>query len=514
MLDVREASLQVGIVGAGLMGCGIAQILVQAGVQVYLYDTDVQIASKGSERIFAMLQKLLSKQKITAAQLQSAHSKLKTAAQLEELADCDLLIEAIVEDLSCKQALFVKLEQLVNKNCILATNTSSLSVSAIAAQCQYPQRVAGYHFFSPVPLMKLVEVIAAPLTEQWVIQALLELARRVGHSPVIAKDTPGFIVNHAGRGLGTEALRILSENVATEVDIDRILRDAGRFRMGAFELLDLVGLDVSHPVMESIYKQYYFEPRFRPSPITHQRLVAGLLGRKTGQGFFTYDASGKVQLPKETQVKTDDVPPIWLSKKNPEAAESVSAWLQKMDVTIEQGEQPSPQAICLLLPLGQDCATLAWQEKLDPARCIALDCLALTGRRTLMRNLLTEDKVVQKALGLFSSDGTPVTLINDSAGLVLQRVLALIINIACDMAQQAIAKPEDIDLAVTLGLGYPRGPFAWGDHIGGKRILQILHNLQAFYGDPRYRPSPWLTRRASLGLSLLTPEPPSFNIGE
>jgi 3-hydroxybutyryl-CoA dehydrogenase len=213
-----------------------------------------------------------------------------------------VIIEAIVENIEVKKTLFQQLEDIIGADCILATNTSSLSVTSIAAACQRPERVGGFHFFNPVPLMKIVEVIDGLLTAPWVTEALLALGRRMGHTAVRAKDTPGFIVNHAGRGFVTEALRVLGEGVADFREVDRIMRELAGFRMGPFELLDLTGLDVSHPVMESIYNQYYQEPRYRPSPLAAQRLAGGVLGRKTGRGFYDYgkDAATPPEAPVPT----------------------------------------------------------------------------------------------------------------------------------------------------------------------------------------------------------------------
>ena len=278
---------RVGIVGAGLMGRGIAQVAAQAGFDVILYDEKPGAAADAPGSIGSALAKLVDKGKLSPAAAESAVARIHAAADLGALAGERLVIEAIVERLDAKQALFRQLEGIVDEQCILASNTSSLSVTAIAAACTHPERVAGLHFFSPVPLMKVVEVIAGLLTAPQVIEDLQGFVARLGHTPVRAKDTPGFIVNHAGRGFGTEALRILGEGIADHATIDRILRAAG-FRMGPFELFDLTGLDVSHPVMESIYHQYYEEPRFRPSPVTAQRLAAGVLGRKSGRGFYDY----------------------------------------------------------------------------------------------------------------------------------------------------------------------------------------------------------------------------------
>jgi 3-hydroxybutyryl-CoA dehydrogenase len=248
---------------------------------------------------------------------------------LEDLAACHFVIEAIPENLELKRNLFQSLEPIVGEKCLLATNTSSLSVTAIAAGCRLPGRVGGFHFFSPVPLMKIVEVIDGVLTEPWVGKALTELAIRMGHTPVRAKDTPGFIVNHAGRGFGTEALHIYGEGVAEFYEIDRILRDAAGFRMGPFELFDLIGLDVSHPVIASIYHQYNQEPRFRPSPITGPRVEAGLLGRKSGRGFYTYrdnvpDPMPAVPVPESRPSR------VWVSHEDPDAYALVSTLVAEL----------------------------------------------------------------------------------------------------------------------------------------------------------------------------------------
>jgi 3-hydroxybutyryl-CoA dehydrogenase len=269
------------------MGRGIAQIAAQAGIRELLFDALHGAAASARETVIATLGKLAEKGKISAESLAFASAKLEVVAKLEGLASAQIIVEAIVENLDVKKALFQQLEDIIAANCILATNTSSLSVTSIAAACKRPERVGGFHFFNPVPLMKIAEVIDGLVTAPWVSEALLELGRRMGHTAVRAKDTPGFIVNHAGRGFVTEALRILGESVADFPEIDRIMREAAGFRMGPFELLDLTGLDVSQPVMESIYNQYYQEPRYRPSALAAQRLAGGLLGRKTGRGFYT-----------------------------------------------------------------------------------------------------------------------------------------------------------------------------------------------------------------------------------
>lgn len=505
MLDANRPDLIMGIVGSGLMGSGIAQIAAQAGIAVRLYDVQPEAAVQARATIAQTLAKLAEKGKLTAAAAEAASTRISVVETLEQLSGCHLVVEAIIEDIEAKRDLFQRLEAIVDEDCILATNTSSLSVTAIAAACRLPGRVGGFHFFSPVPLMKVVEVIDGLLGKAAVGDALTALARRLGHTPVRAKDTPGFIVNHAGRGYGTEALRIAGEGIADFATIDRLLRDTYGFRMGPFELLDLTGLDVSHPAMESIYNQFYQEPRFRPSPLTRQRLAAGLLGRKSGRGFYLY-RDGKAEQPSEPAPPARADRPVWLSRQNPMAHAQVAELLKILDAPLITAERPGPDALCLVLPIGKDATTSALNEGLDPRRTLALDPLWLKGRRTLMRTPLTAPAARDAAWALLAADGTPVSVINDSPGFVVQRVVAAIVNIGCDIAQQGIAPPADIERAVTLGLGYPKGPLGMGDALGPTTVLSILDALYAFYRDPRYRPSPWLTRRARLGVSLLTPE--------
>jgi 3-hydroxybutyryl-CoA dehydrogenase len=503
-LDVSRPDLSLAVIGTGVMGRGIAQIAAQAGIRVLLHDSRSGAAREAKDAVRAQLSRLAEKGRIKAEDATRADTNLVVADSLAALASCPIVIEAVAEELKAKRELFAALEAIVAEDCLIASNTSSLSITAIAAACKRPERVAGFHFFNPVPLMKVVEVVDGLLTAPWAGEALAALAQRLGHRPVRAKDTPGFIVNHAGRGYGTEALRILGEGIAAFHDIDRILRDCAGFRLGPFELFDLTGLDVSHPVMESIYRQYYDEPRYRPSPLTGQRLNAGLLGRKSGRGFYGHPGGKQENIP-EPPAPSARPASVWVSKV--ELGVKLSELLRKLGAHIDRGARPAAQSLCLVAPVGQDASTAALDEDLDPQRTLAVDCLfSLERRRTLMTTPVTTPAMRAAAHGLLAGDGVPVTVIHDSPGFVCQRVVSQIVNIACDIAQQRIATPVDIDAAVTLGLGYPQGPLAWGDAIGPERVLALLESFLEFYGDPRYRPSPWLKRRARLGVSLLTPE--------
>ncbi|HQY28615.1 MAG TPA: 3-hydroxyacyl-CoA dehydrogenase [Burkholderiaceae bacterium] len=500
---------RIGVVGSGAMGRGIAQLFVQSGIPVRLHDNNASAlaaAFAGVEDVFA---KLVEKGRMSADAAAAARARLVPADALAELADCDLVVEAIVERLDVKRELFVQLESIVSDAAVLASNTSSLSVTAIAAACRRPGRVAGYHFFNPVPLMKVVEVVEGIRTEASVVERLSALTRLTGHLPVVARDTPGFIVNHAGRGFGTEALKALGEGVADVPAIDRILReqvafDGQGFRLGPFELMDLTGLDVSQPVMESIYRQFYDEPRFRPSVIAAQRLAAGLTGRKTGEGFYVH-SDGRQQTPPDWPVPTVAVrPPVWIAPGPRTAAlrDAVAA----LQGVVQDTARPTEHALVLVAPLGLDATAAA--EGLPAARTVAVDTLFPVApgqcrRRVLMSTPATRADYRDAAHALFATDGASVSMLRDSPGFVAQRVLAMIVSIGTEIAQQRIASPADIDTAVRIGLGYPLGPLAMGDALGPATVLEILENMHRLTGDPRYRPGAWLRRRAKLGLSLL-----------
>lgn len=501
-----------GVIGTGSMGRGIAQVLAEAGVEVRLADAKPGAADAARGFIADMLARKASKGQCDQDHIDATLGRLKVVdAAPASFAGADLVVEAIIEALEVKRTLFRDLEPAVGPDCILASNTSSLSVTAIAAACAVPERVAGFHFFNPVPLMKIVEVVAGARTAPWVTAALTDLAGRTGHLPANVTDSPGFLVNHAGRGFGVEALRILQDGVARPVDIDRIMRDAAGFRMGPFELFDLVGLDVSQPVMESIYNQFFQEPRFRPSPIGRNRMESGLLGRKSGAGFYTYE-NGRARI--EPDPEPDPLAgravdgPVWVGPAaDPAWRAAAQELVARAGMEVDAGDRPGKGAIALLLPLGTDCTTAALEAGVDPARALAIDPLFGFERRlTLMTSPATDAALAEGMAVRLEQGGVPVTRIRDSAGFVAQRIAAQIVNVGCEIAQMRIAAPADIDPAVELGLGYPKGPLRLGDSLGAAHVLTVLDGLLAATGDPRYRPSPWLSRRARLGLPLTRDE--------
>lgn len=496
---------RVGVIGTGVMGRGIVQVLAQAGSLVMAYDMSPEQARAAREQAITMIDKLAEKGRIAPELARSAPERISIAADLRDLAECSLIVEAVAEDLEVKRTLFRELEEVVSFDCVLATNTSSLPVTAIAAGCNRPERVAGFHFFNPVPLMKVVEVIPGLRTDPGVTARLVAYAGRFGHRAVTTADTPGFLVNHAGRGLTTEGLRIVQEQIAQPAVVDRILEGAAGFRLGPFALLDLTGLDVSSRVFELIHDGFYQEPRFRPAPLANLRVAAGLYGRKSGEGFYRYRNGTREPLHEDIPSHAGAPPRAWLGAVEAPFREQIATLFGGDGLMIDDGPSPAPDSAIILTPIGHDVTHEALRRDVDPTRALGVDPLfgsGAEGRITLMACPNTRHDI-RDAIQAGLARSRPVSVIADSPGFVCQRVVAMIINIACDIAQQAIATPHDIDDAVRLGLGYPHGPLGWGDALGPATILTILQRLHDFYGDPRYRPSPWLTRRARLGLSLL-----------
>lgn len=488
---------RIGVVGAGVMGRGIVQLFAQAGHEVRLYDSQPGAVEQARAFVRSMLDRQAAKRLIDDAHRNSIDARIIACADVSELASSDIVIEAIIEKLEAKQQLFAGLESIVTADCIFASNTSSLLISAIAASCERPERVCGLHFFNPVPLMKVAEVIPGLLTSAAVTETLRALVDHAGHRAVIAADQPGFLINHAGRALYTEGFAAVAEQVTDYHGVDRIVREAMGFRMGPFELLDLTGLDVSGKVMQSIYDQFAQDPRYRPSSLVPARLAAGLFGRKTERGFYDY-GSGEQHHPPEPAAPTRLPKTIWI------ADEERRAELTGLAVPIVSDAEHAE--LILLTPWGEDVSTAASRRGLDPERCVALDPItSFASRRTLMVSPATTPLVRDSAHALLARDGTKVSVIADSPGFIAQRILAMIVNIGCEIAQRGISTPADINDAVRLGLGYPQGPLALGDRIGPRRIVEILEVIRKITGDPRYRPSLWLRRRAQLGMALSTP---------
>ena len=505
--DANRPDLTVGVVGAGAMGRGIVQVAAAGGMTVRVTDSRPGAAQEARDFVGKMLARAAEKGSMTQDAVAAALNRITVVNSPADMKPCHVVIEAIVENLDAKRQLFAELETIVSPDCILVTNTSSLSVTTIAAKLKSPQRFAGFHFFNPVPLMKLVEVIDGLLTENWVSEALMVIGRRMTREPVRCTDAPGFLVNQVGRGFTLEAAHLAYEGIAGFVDVDRVMRDVCGFRMGPFELMELTGLDVTQPASVLIYNQFFQEPRYRPNLIMQSRYEAGVLGRKTKKGFYEYDAEMKPIVAPEAAPPVAYPGHVWVSPADPQGHKVLTELLTKIGAKLETGPKPSASALILVTPVGEDATTCAVEQELDPKRTVAVDTLfPMVKRRTIMTTPVTDHVYRNAAHGLLASDGVPVTICRDSPGFIAQRIVAMIVNIGCSIAQSRTGQPADIDKAVTLGLNYPNGPFRFGELLGPQRVHQVLASMHRIYGDPRYRPNIWLTRRARLGVSLLTPE--------
>jgi 3-hydroxybutyryl-CoA dehydrogenase len=489
---------RIRVVGAGAMGRGIAQVSATAGYEVELTDADRDAVTAALDFVRSMVDRSVDKGTRSAAEATAILARLRAGGEPTAPSDdVDLVIEAVVEKLLVKQSIFAELETST-PNAVLASNTSSLSITAIAAALRDPRRLVGLHFFNPVPLMPLVEVVPGQHTAPEIIGAVREFVSRFGHTSILAQDTPGFIVNHVGRALPTEALAILSEQIATPVDIDRIVRDVLGLKMGPFELMDLTGLDVSHPVMETVAAGFYGEPRLRPSPIAAARLAAGLLGRKTGAGFYRYP-KGRQQIPDEPDIAADaDAVAIHVH-----GHAQFEASLRQAGCTVLGS--PSDDAISLVLPVGEPTYRLMGRVCLDPTRTLGVDPLGLgRTRMTVIVPVTADPGATAPTLQVLAAAGYRVTVTADGPAPVAQRILAAMVNLGCALAERGIGSPADVDRGARLGLSYPLGPLELGDTIGAEFVTTVLDGLHAYTGDPRYRATTWLRARAEQRIPLCT----------
>jgi 3-hydroxybutyryl-CoA dehydrogenase len=502
-LDINRADLTVGVVGTGAMGRGIAQVTAQGGIKAILFDAAPGGAAKAKAAIVETLKGLAAKGRLTEADVGKAEGNLGVAEKIEDLKVCHVVVEAVFENLEVKQKLFGELEAVIAPDAILASNTSSIRIASIARSLKHRDRICGMHYFNPVPLMKLVEVIRAADTAQWVIDAMVTLGKRQTRVPVVVGDTPGFLVNLGGTAIGTEGLRIYQEGRASVSQIDAVMRDSCGFRMGPFELMDLTGLDVNFPARKIIYEGFFHDRRMTPSPYHESLFAAGKLGRKTGGGWYAYDAKGAKVDPGADHLPS--VPAaasaVVMDSHNEKLVQLVMA-AGANALAVDDGKSP-----ILVAPIGKDATTEAIERGLDPTRTVAVDLTGDMAKRiTMMMPPGADIAVRDAAAAMFAKTGTKVTVIKDSPGFIAQRMCAMIANLGCEMAMIGIASAADVDTAMTLGLNYPRGPLALADWLGVKACHEILVQLQAITGDDRYRPSQWLRRRAMLGMSATATE--------
>ena len=498
----------VGIVGLGLMGRGIAQVAAQAGHRVQLFDARLNAAEEAKRRIGDTFASLAAKGKLSEADAKSAGARIDAVHALGDVASAKLVIEAIVEDLEAKRELFRELEVVVAADTILATNTSSLSVTALAAGLKHPARVVGMHFFNPAPVLPLVEVVSGLATDPGVAATIYDTAAAWGKTPVHATSTPGFIVNRCARPFYAEGLRLLAERAADPATIDAVMREAGGFRMGPFELMDLIGHDVNFAVTRSVWEAYFHDARFTPSVQQQELVAAGFLGRKTGRGFYDYAKDAAKPVPRTEAPRT--CPQRIVAYGDLGAATALVDRIAALGVPIERSEPRPP------FPGGVIAAGGAWLALSDGRTAtkrgadgvhdlvvfdLAFDYHATT-RLAVCRADACSDAAYGAAVGLLQAAGIAVSPIDDVAGPPVLRTVAMLANEAADAVQQGIASAADIDLAMQKGVNYPRGPLAWADAVGCDFIRDVLVNLMTHYGDARYRVSPLIARRCAAGAPL------------
>jgi 3-hydroxybutyryl-CoA dehydrogenase len=493
----------VAVVGSGAMGAGIAQIAAAAGHQVKLYDTRPEVVEKAIAGIRKTFGMLAEKGKMKPEDADAAGGRLQAAGTLGDLADARLVVEAIVENLDIKRQLFADLEKVIAEDCILATNTSSISVTALAARLALPGRFGGMHFFNPVPLMALVEVISGLATDAHVAACIFDTAIAWGKAPVHAKSTPGFIVNRVARPYYAEALRLLNEQASDAATIDAIMREAGGFRMGPFELMDLIGHDVNFTVTQSVFNAYFNDPRFTPSLVQQELVNAGFLGRKSGRGFYRYDDDSKPEPKREEMAALPGR--ITVSGRNP-LLDAIITRATDAGVAVTQAAGADNEAsihcddAVLCLTDGRTATQRA--AKQGTPNLVLLDLALDYGKASRVAVAAADQctsQAYRAAVGFLQAAGYVVSQIADVPGMAVMRTVAMLANEAADAVNQGVCDAAGADVAMQKGVNYPRGPLAWADSIGPGTVMRVLGNLAQAYGEDRYRVSPLIQKKVWSG---------------
>lgn len=507
-------AVPVGVIGAGAMGAGIAQVAAAAGHRVRLFDLSEAAAARALAGIRANFARLAEKGRLSAEAAEAAGARVSLVGALDQLADAGLIVEAAAERLDIKREIFTTLERHVADTCILATNTSSLSITAIAAGLRAPERVVGMHFFNPAPLMALVEIVSGLATSPETARTIYDTATAWGKRPVHAKSTPGFIVNRVARPYYAEALRVLNEQGATPASLDAVMRDAGGFRMGPFELMDLIGHDVNFAVTESVFRAYFNDPRYTPSLIQQELVSAGFLGRKSGRGFYSYGEAADPPTPAIEPAHEEPGHMTLFSRGgHPRGGHpwggpvaSLHARLAACGIPHDTADADTDALVAtfddvaLALTDGRTATERAASSGrpnlvlVDLARDYAqATTIALTRARQC------SPAAYARAVGLFQRAGFAVVTLADVPGMIVMRTVAMLINEAADAVNQGVCTPADLDLAMEKGVNYPRGPLGWADEIGVAYVHRVLAHLASGYGEDRYRVSPLLSALRAAG---------------
>ncbi len=518
---MAEPPRTIGVIGAGTMGAGIAQLAcLQASATTLLHDPIPEALERGTNAIRGQLAKGATRGRWTEAEAKAADERLTPVANLTELSHAELVIEAAPESLDLKQNLFAQLEDgVISDTAVLATNTSSLLVTAVASKLDHPERVVGMHFFNPPPVMALLEVVAGAQSSAAALATARAAGAAMGKRVIDAIDGPGFLVNRCNRPWGVEALKLLSERIAPLETIDRIMRQAGGFRMGPFELMDLVGVDVGLAVSKSFYEQSFGEPRWQPSAITVKTVAAGRLGRKSKRGYYDYSAGT------DSYREPDNEPPasepgdgvIVIAGDTPLAAELEAAASDSGWTAISPIEAPDAEPPFLIVDasLGEDfgpplqggpqailCAAGSLAA-LDPGGGAVgfhmFPPVAASKLIELTRGQETTDAAAQAAARFFTSLGKRVQWVGDAPGLVLGRIVCQIINECSFALGEGVGSAADIDTGLVYGMNHPRGPLAWADTIGIDHVLAVLDALYEERREERYRLAPALRTLALSG---------------
>ena len=520
---MSELPAAVGVVGAGTMGAGIAQLACLGGFDTFLHDPFPEALERGGETVHRGLAKGVERERWTNEEAHAAESRLVLAETIEELAACGLVIEAAPERVELKRELFERLSEVCPDDVVLATNTSSILVSSLASAAAHPENVVGMHFFNPPPLMLLLELIAAEQTGARALDVATGVGHRMGKHVIVASDGPGFLVNRCGRPFGAEALRLLTERLATTEQIDRVCRLGGGFRMGPFELMDLVGIDVGLEVARSFDAQSFGEPRWRPSPLQARMAAAGRLGRKTGRGWYRYgDEPHRPDDPAPLEPGGGDGRRIAIdgigavARELRERARSAGFDARPPD-EFSGADEPELVVDCSVpapisdlglgaggVPTAVLCADRSLAQRDMPDAC-GFHLLPPLGQARLveMTRLPTTDAAAAEATeSFFRACGFHVEWVGDGPGLVLGRIVCQLVNEAAFAVGEGVGSGEDVDAGLKLGLNHPRGPVEWGNRIGLAHVLATVDGLFSEMHDPRYRAAPLLRRAVATGRGL------------